>query len=324
MNSNTNMCYKSGSCPKAGIKIHESNNEYKRNPFENQVTNLDLNIDNYELNGIYKLFNINSQILDDHIMKEARKFLLKLHPDKSNLSAEYFIFYSKAYKRLSEVYEYQNKSTKKNINVNEFSKENKFTTNFYNEESEKHLKNYLESNKIMDEKDPKKFNSWFNEQFDKYGKDNIENENGYDEWFRSDKDLLEEMTIKEEKKFNNIFEEQKKKKMELILLNNLNQNKNDYGDNDLRRVYGTESIIPVSEDDYKNRQNFKNINEYKNYRDSQELKVQTEEEALSELYKREQADNEMSSALAFKYAKQLENSKKSNELFWANLKQIQY
>ena len=36
-NSNNSQCYKTdNSCPKSGIKIHKSDNDYKTNPFENK------------------------------------------------------------------------------------------------------------------------------------------------------------------------------------------------------------------------------------------------------------------------------------------------
>ena len=60
-------------CPKIGIKIHKTNNEYKTNPFvSNQLpselcnTNkFDLNIDNYSMSDIFNLFNIQSELLNE-------------------------------------------------------------------------------------------------------------------------------------------------------------------------------------------------------------------------------------------------------------------
>jgi len=126
------------SCPKIGIKIHESGNEYSNNPFVSQpntnqinqiktthqsaktndlcnTNNFDLNIENYSLKDIFRLFSIQSEILDEETMKQAKKFVLKTHPDKSKLDPTYFLFYSSAYKKLYGVYEFQNKSTKKRI-----------------------------------------------------------------------------------------------------------------------------------------------------------------------------------------------------------------
>ena len=85
----------STSCPKIGIKIHESNNEYKTNPFSSNpnpppnptmkqstktatsaelcdANNFDLNIDNYSMKDIFNLFNIQSELLNEDVMKEAK------------------------------------------------------------------------------------------------------------------------------------------------------------------------------------------------------------------------------------------------------------
>ena len=125
------------SCPKIGIKIHESgtsssSNSSSNNPFASQsnqvkitppqsvktnelcnTNNFDLNIDNYSLKDIFRLFSIQSEILDEDVMKQAKKFVLKTHPDKSKLDPKYFLFYSSAYKKLYGVFEFQNKSSKK-------------------------------------------------------------------------------------------------------------------------------------------------------------------------------------------------------------------
>ena len=116
------------SCPKAGIKIHETdnNNYYKGNPFTKQshltkpvsfqnttLNSLDLDLDHYSLEDLYHLFNIGSNTLSEDSLKSAKQIVLKMHPDKSRLDSKYFLFFSKAYKRLYGIYEFQNKSTNK-------------------------------------------------------------------------------------------------------------------------------------------------------------------------------------------------------------------
>ena len=134
-------------CPKIGIKIRESNNEYKASPFSvnsNSTTkqktpelcnanNFDLNIDNYSMRDIFHLFNIQRDLLDESVMKEAKKFVLKTHPDKSKLDPKYFLFYSSAYKKLYHVFEFQNKSTKKKMEQEDFSNDsnNKILDNVF-------------------------------------------------------------------------------------------------------------------------------------------------------------------------------------------------
>ena len=59
--------------------------------------NLDIHM--YSLNDILGLFELSYDItLED--MKRAKRRVIMTHPDKSKLSAEYFIFYKKAYELL--------------------------------------------------------------------------------------------------------------------------------------------------------------------------------------------------------------------------------
>ena len=101
-------CNKSSGCPKSGIKIHESSNDYRHNPFSQQnqtgqttqtgpstrttataiqrererererpanatnATTIDLNIDNYSIDDIFNLFKIAERILTEDIMKQSK------------------------------------------------------------------------------------------------------------------------------------------------------------------------------------------------------------------------------------------------------------
>ena len=129
------MNKKNGSsvCPKAGIKIHETLGNQTQGYNQNQSSSknisfhkttlleLDLNIDNYTLNDLYNLFNVS--YLDEPSLKTAKQIVLKMHPDKSQLDSKYFLFFSKAYKRLFSIYEFQNKSTNKQYKDADFFEE---------------------------------------------------------------------------------------------------------------------------------------------------------------------------------------------------------
>ena len=115
------------SCSKAGIKIRPSDNDINANTNTNKISNLktpvsfqsttihslDLELDNYSLEDLYHLFNIPNSTLSEESLKSAKQIVLKMHPDKSRLDSKYFLFFSKAYKRLFGIYEFQNKSLKK-------------------------------------------------------------------------------------------------------------------------------------------------------------------------------------------------------------------
>jgi hypothetical protein len=72
-----------------------------------------LNIQMYTFQEILGLFNLEdvSTITEEH-MKQAKMVVLRTHPDKSRLPANYFIFYKKAYEILYTYYTSQTKVEK--------------------------------------------------------------------------------------------------------------------------------------------------------------------------------------------------------------------
>lgn len=320
------------SCPKGGIKIHESNNNYKCDPFSNIISSnnavpcnnkiLDLNIDNYSMDDLYNLFSIKT--LNEETLKESKKIVLKTHPDKSNLDPKYFLFFSKAYKRLYGIYEFQNKSNKKTVPNSDYT----------NTENGKLLNNMFQNNKSL--KDPNNFNKWFNEQFDKHKIDDA-NENGYGEWLKSNDGIYDVGNVTKANMAQE-FEKQKKQIQALTVYTGVNEQYSSvFGGSllghqenytaeggsytDLRQAY-VESVIPVTEDDYNNIPKYRNVEEYKNNRNSVDVKPIDKELAMKKLYERNQKDDQESAAIAYYYAKQTEKANKQNQTFWASLKQL--
>ena len=52
----------------------------------------DLNIDNYDLQDLLNLFKLDKNFNEEDL-KQAKKIVLKTHPDKSGLNPDYFRFY---------------------------------------------------------------------------------------------------------------------------------------------------------------------------------------------------------------------------------------
>jgi len=319
---------KINTCPKAGIKIHEtpsniksnsiSNNNFNLN-LNNEINNFDFNLENYTLGKLYKLFNIDpvNDGLNETIMKNAKLFTLKTHPDKSKLDPKYYIFYSKAYNKLNEIYQYQNKSSKKITSENKY--ENEFSE-YYNEDKKNLINNFIENNKNLSKSS--NFNEWFNEQFEKYGAENTKQE-GYGDWMKSSENIFEINEKITQENFNEKFNKQKKEMYALSVYKSPFESNNeefssDFG-SDLKEVY-SQTIIPISEDDFKDVKKYKNVNEYKNIRETQDIKPLDTTEAEQILYNQKLKDEETSAAQAYEYALQLEKNKKQNEGFWSSLK----
>ena len=325
-------------CPKAGIKIRQSDNDYKDDPFITQskltkpvsfqnttLNSLDLDLDNYSLDDLYHLFNINGNILNDETMKLAKQIVLKMHPDKSQLDSKYFLFFSKAYKRLYGIYEFQNKSSKKKMDKEDY----------FNESNKTILDNMFDKNK--DFKDSKNFNSWFNEAFEK-GRLENPTEQGYGDWLKSDEGFISVNENVTKGNMNDVFEQKKKQIQSLTLYTgvtdmvsssfggSLLDGGNDFSsDNytDLKQAY-TETLIPVTQEDYNKMQKFNNISEYKRHRDQVDTTPLTKEESERKLLQQQQEHDQHSAALAFKYAKESEKAKEKQNNFWSDLTQIMW
>lgn len=344
------------SCAKTGIKIKNTGNDYKYDPFagidpfknqvketdtidvnynKNQYESLDLNIENYSREELYKLFGFKTSIiLTEENMKEAKKIVLKTHPDKSRLDNKYFVFFGKAFQKLKDIYEFQNKTNKKTADNNEY----------FDSQNGKVLDKMFDMKKDL--KDSNNFNKWFNEQFEKYRlEDPVEH--GYGNWLKSDEDIIftpqninkDSMAIEMEKRKKEIQALTPYKGVGDAFLSSSAGGSSlmEYNSNfssgslfssgggmcytDLRQAYA-ESVIPVTEDDFNKVQKFKSMDEYKRHRETVDTTPLSKEKALRQLYQQDKQKNEESAALAFYYAQQSEKAKKNDDTFWSGLKQL--
>lgn len=137
-----------------------------------------LNIQSYSLPELLGLFDIKSayQIsLED--LKRAKKKVLMLHPDKSHLTPEYFLFYKKALDVIVQFYNSQNRQNQViNENTTKYRPENptghnKSTTQHINNvigkmsagDFNSKFNNLFETNKMSDRPDPNR-NNWFTDE----------------------------------------------------------------------------------------------------------------------------------------------------------------
>lgn len=293
----------------------------------------DLNIDNYDLNDILGLFKIPDDF-DENDLKAAKKIVLKTHPDKSGLGPEFFLFYSKAYKVLFSVWEFKNKSTnKKGQDLDK-------SDSFFDKQKKKTLDTFLSKEKL---KDPKNFNKWFNMQFEKNKMDREDEANGYGDWLKSNEDIDEERNIH----YSQIGEEIEKKKKNLqalIVHEGINELQFHYQGatsltdttpgnyssdifsnlkyEDLRKAH-TETVIPVTNDDYNNVKKFRNVNEYNTFRNNQNVVPLSEIQAQEYLMNKNKLEEIEGSKRAFKLAKQMEENQKKQDSYWANMRTIE-
>lgn len=77
------------------------------------VHNLDINT--YSLDDLLNLFELDYNLSTNDMLQAKRKVLM-MHPDKSNLPSKYFIFYKKAYEIVLDLHRSKNKITEGAIN----------------------------------------------------------------------------------------------------------------------------------------------------------------------------------------------------------------
>ena len=276
------------------------------------MSGFDFDLENYNLEDLLNLFSITHAISKEE-MQKAKQKVLKTHPDKSQLPSEYFIFFKRAYERLHHIYVFKNKTEKNTYNTN---------TNYTidkDEQEEEERKQLLEKIKGKD------FNKWFNKMFEK-NKANI-NDNGYGDWLKSDEGC-ETTVAKNKDQMNNMINSRKQQIRELVVHKEiqdtssgggydiLNSDSGNFGSSmfsklgydDLKHAH-TESVIPVTDEDYTKREHFNSTNDIEQHRNQQDITpLSTKRLILSSEQKSLQ--NTQSADRAFKLAQQSEEYEK--------------
>ena len=292
------------------------------------MESMDLNINNYDFEDLLNLFEININFTEEDL-KNCKKKVLKMHPDKSGLNKEFFLFFSKAYKIIFSVYKFKMDS-KDNINDIDFE---------YNPDDDNKndeiINNLKKNNKFYGEN----FNKWFNKLFDEIHINNDYNNNGYGDWIKNNNENVEVATNLDS--MNRIIDEKKNKLRDKQLINykGINEvNNNSYCDiansrpdsyssdifskfqfEDLKLEH-EESVVPVTSKDFKS--NNKTFDELKNERQKESLNPLNKKDAENYLKSKLDGENNINSYRAYNLYKQNENNNKIQNSFWSSLKQL--
>ena len=295
----------------------------------NNDLNIDLNIDNYTLDDLLNMFEL-SHSFNKNDLKRAKRIVLKMHPDLSGLPSEYFMFYSKIYNILYDIYNFKNINNK---TENDFLRKEYFNNDDKNVALEKFAQSTL--------KNDKSFNEKFNEMFNKYSNVKLNDELGYDEWFRN-KDTYNDNNFSNTNirldQFDDFFKE-KKNSMNIIHYNDIqdidsstnvscsyldnDENTSSYEAplfsslqyNDLKNAYEN-TIIPVTNDDFNRREKYKNINELEQRRLKDMIGI---EKHYTNQYKhyenKNNYENKQAGYRTFKLLQQMEKQEINNTKF---------
>lgn len=288
------------------------------------LVDLDLNIDNYNLEDMLNLFglNINYTIGD---LKNAKKMALKTHPDKSGLKKEVFIFFSKAYNMLSKIYKLKNKTEKKVENID--YDENDMEYDIGNKE--------LLDMKLKTLK-KKNFNKWFNDLFEKSnGKSNMD---GYGDWLKSEEGVSN-IKISNKTEFDALFKKKKREGRELIVKADIQDMIYNSGGtmldttetvyssdifsklryDDVRKAH-METVVPVTEQDFKEKKRFDNVEQYIRHRKSSEGKIPDLSYSKVQLKKSKNNNEIIDTKRAYNLLMEDDKMKNKNKMWWKNLK----
>jgi hypothetical protein len=331
---------------------------------------IDLDINNYELADILKLFKIPVLFGDKHL-REAKVVVLKMHPDKSHLPKEYFLFFTKAYKMLYEIYKVRFPDEKKyketgfsySAVIDHELNQNKSKT-AHNKEDREYYKTEEEAYKKLQKLDSANFNKWFNEKFEKFRMHDDEQDGGYEAWFRDtknndeadasaiDDDGVDPYELGDTWSERNERIERKKKmlrdKMALIETNEIMSydsvgcggNGGYYGlgreapreyssglfsslqYEDLKKAH-TESVIPVTNEDFVNRKKYTSVNEMQMFRDIEKTQYDfSRENHTTKLDQATATQVEQDMQRVFRMAKQDEIARDINAKFKSEFFQI--
>ena len=301
---------------------------------------LDLDIRNYELRDILNLFNMPSAFTEAH-MREAKLTVMRTHPDKSGLDKEYFLFFSKAYKILHEVYQVRAGLSRQKDAKYDDVKEDIDARRNANSDKLKRMN--------ADE-----FNRWFNQTFEQNRLHDEEQDSGYGDWLKcnektDDADADEDAELGEGSSWSQRMEqlERRKKKLReqaLVVRSEVQtfdsgggfslsrerpeeHSSSGFGSSlayeDLRKAH-TESVIPVTHEDYEAVRKYKNINELQMSRDVDRRTFNYSETASqAALNRSQQLQTEDDMRRAFKLAQQDEIVRDLNKKWMAQFNAIE-
>ncbi len=277
---------------------------------------VDLDINNYDLDSLVALFKIPIHF-EEHHLKQAKKTVLAMHPDKSNLDKEYFLFFSKAYKIIYNIYQFKTKSTTRK--VEEYNK-----LKYADTQDEKEYDKQQVINKLTQSKH---FIKTFNEMFDKHY---TQKDHGYGEWLTSQEDIhnvsQEDFnTLKE--KTRSIVIRQEVEGVDIYAGDILGADTvdNGYGTNqyeDLKYAYTDALVLGVDERDFKD--GYTSLDQLKQARHSQNVVPLTKEEAFKQIQHNKYDQDKIDTSRAYRLIKEQENYKKTNQDVWSSLLRISH
>ena len=255
--------------------------------------NVDLNEQHYDYNGLLDLFSLNTTFtLSD--LKGVKKKVLMLHPDKSHLPQEYFLFFRKMYHKLEEIFKFTHHET----NMSALKQDIDIDT---------HFKDYLEKHNINPKTNFELFSKEFNKIFT-----NVyvrEDDEGHGSWLQSDENMYDKDDLEKSK--------QQARQSQLVKTNhtiegiNIDQ-RTALNSFDIKESHGQPFIALDVEEVYQNKQKFSSVHELQQFQAKEDDAHTYMSDAQNDYYLKQKEDllNEQSKQLAYQH---LQTKQKTND-----------
>lgn len=316
-------------------------------------TELDLDIDNYDLSDLLGLFQLDIGYGETDLAR-AKRLVLKTHPDKSRMDSKYFLFYGKAYKILYQLWKFRNvqiDSKSVNTSIDGDGRREREQMVYVSDTAcdrdssgnGELLDHMFRENSAL-RKAPE-FNRWFNAEFEK-ARVNTADADGYGDWLVEDCDdvpsqqgstgqMMAAFTEKKRQACQDVVVHQEVESFYGGLGGNMGSdlggsggdvydstgNSCGIGYQDLRKAH-TETMIPVSDADLSRRKAFGSVDEMRRHRAGQDTSPLSATESRQQLSNDSAREDESAMRRAYRLTKEVEEAEKRSQQFWKNLRML--
>lgn len=294
-----------------------------------------LDIQTYSLEELLGLFGLTTYNISTNDLRQAKKRVLMLHPDKSKLESKYFLFYKKAFDVIVQFYDNQNRQHKQ-VDGKEL---------VYRPTEDNDTSTSDNINKQINEISKSDFQDKFNRLFESNNMGNRP-DTTQNEWFKQEDN---EFNIPEGKisrsEMGDAFNRVKHQSNSLIKYNGVQEmlhttsagNSSLYEDNDqyvscdpfgklqyddLRKVHRDQTVLAVSEHDFDQSKTYKSVDEFNRARSQYSYDPLEKEKATTMLQEQERIMNEQMMQKEYKSKLQTQQYAEKNKTVLASFLQL--
>ena len=286
------------------------------------MANHNLDIHNYSFHEIMDLFELDIDNVTVDELKRAKRKVVMIHPDKSKLPKEYFLFYKKAFDIVIRMYGDMQKVSQKVENQE-----------YFPEMSESSLGNTKQMKHTLNSIPQETFQKTFNKMYETHVKKPIDTERN--NWFSQEESMYNHH-VSNPNQMNSALEQVKQQQQSIIKYQGVVPIQSNYHSNsfyeddshndeeteymssdvfsklkyeDVRKVHRDQTVFNISESQYDNIPKYRNVQDYERARNVNHIKpmeqnqatlmIQEQERILQEKMKRKQYQSELNS---IKYA----------------------